>query len=424
MILPDVDFTLDNGFRAMIVEQRRLPVVASTLWYRVGSRDERTGETGLSHFLEHMMFKGTPEFGKGEIDLITSKLGGSNNAFTGHDTTAYYFALASDRWEKALEIEASRMTGCLLEPQEFEAEKSVVLEELAMGEDDPWHQLYDAIESMTYQVHPYHHPVIGWRGDLEALGVDVMRSYYRRNYGPNRSFLVVAGDVDVDRTAARIRELFGSMEASADTRAPVLEEPPQKGERRAVVRFPGTEDIVRMAIGMRTCRMGERDDFVFDVLSHVLGSDKTGRLCKRLIHDEQVATHVWVSNEVRLDPGMMCIYLELRPGADPHVAEALVREELDRLQREGASDSELSRAKSQLRSAYLFEEETVLDIALRIGRFECSAVRGWGLLPDVLDTYESVSSEDLQAVCSRYFGPDLWNVATLYPEAGEEARQA
>ena len=138
MILPAVhEVRLDNGFRALLVERHSLPVVASTIWYRVGSKDERTGETGLSHFLEHMMFKGTDRYAKGEIDQLTSLMGGSNNAFTDNDVTGYYFSLASDRWETALEIEANRMRGCVLDEEEFLAEKNVVLEELAMGEDDP-----------------------------------------------------------------------------------------------------------------------------------------------------------------------------------------------------------------------------------------------------------------------------------------------
>ena len=169
-MLPDVrEVQLDNGFQALLVERRNLPVVATVLYYLVGSRDERTGQTGLSHFLEHMMFKGTRRFAKGEIDLLTSKLGGSTNAFTDNDCTAYHFSLASDRWETALEIESDRMTSCLFDPDEFAAEKNVVLEELAMGEDDPWRVLWQSTEALVFQVHPYHHPIIGHRQDLERL---------------------------------------------------------------------------------------------------------------------------------------------------------------------------------------------------------------------------------------------------------------
>jgi zinc protease len=232
-MLPDVEVVeLDNGFRALLVERGPLPVVASLLWYRVGSRDEHTGETGVSHFLEHMMFKGTERYAKGQIDLQTAKMGGSNNAFTDNDGTAYYFTLASDRWEQALEIEASRMRSCLLDPHEFASEKNVVLEELAMGEDDPWRPLYQATEGLLYQVHPYHHPVIGYRQDLERLSVQGMRDYYARHYGPNRAFLVVVGNIDRTRTAQRIRELFGSLPRVVEREVP-LQEPAPLGERRA-----------------------------------------------------------------------------------------------------------------------------------------------------------------------------------------------
>ncbi len=424
-MLPEVrDIELDNGFRALLVERHNLPVVASTLWYQVGSRDERTGETGLSHFLEHMMFKGTERYAKGEIDQLTSVLGGSNNAFTSQDVTAYYFALAADRWETALEIEASRMTGCLLEPTEFEAEKSVVLEELAMGEDDPWHALYHAIEGTTFAVHPYHHPIIGWREDLERLQVGGMRSYYERNYGPNRAFLVAVGDFDMKSTEARIRELFGPVPRSAEERAPVLAEPAQRGERRVVERFPVKGDIVRLAICFQTCRMGERDDFVLDIMSHVLGGSKTSRLYRRLVLEEQIATGVWVSNEVRLDPGLFSISIELREGESPERAETMVREELEQIQARGATAVELRRARTQLRSAYLFEEETVLDVALRLGRFESVSQRGYRVLDDALEQYASVTSAELKRVARAYFAEDRWNVAWLLPEGRKQPRPA
>lgn len=415
-MLGDVhEVELDNGFRALLVQRKNLPVVASTLWYRVGSRDERTGETGLSHFLEHMMFKGTDRYAKGEIDLLTSKMGGSNNAFTSHDVTSYYFALASDRWETALEIEASRMTSCTLDTDEFAAEKSVVLEELAMGEDDPWQALYQTLEGAAYQVHPYHHPVIGWRQDLERLEADGMRSYYGRHYGPNRAFLVAVGDLDIARTEERVDELFGSL-PRAEERDPVNVEPEQRGERRAIRYHPGVGEILRGAVSYPTCRMGEADDFTLDVISHVLGGSKTSRFYRRLVLDEQIAANVWVINEVRLDPGLFTIGVELREGRDPEDAEEMLREEIDRLASRGATKAELATARMQLRSSYLFEEETVLDVALRLGRFEATASQGYRLLDDVLERYESVSSADVKAVTRRYLAPRSANVVWLHDE--------
>jgi zinc protease len=403
---------LDNGFRALLVKRRNLPVVASMLWYQVGSRDEGTGETGLSHFLEHMMFKGTQRYAKGDIDRVTSKLGGSNNAFTDNDVTTYYFSLASDRWEAALEIEADRMRGCLLDEAEFAAEKKVVLEELAMGEDDPWRSLHQEVESLAYRVHPYRHPIIGWREDLERVDVGAMRAYYERHYGPNRAFLVVVGDIDIARTEQRIAELFAAVPA-AQPRATPLAEPPPRGERRAVQRFPG--NLTRLAIAMPTCRMGEPDDFVFDVIAYVLSAGKSSRLQRRLVLEEELATDVSVYNEVRQDPGLFWIAVELIDGADPHAVERIVREELDRLASGGATAAELRRARTQLRAGYLFDEETVLDLAMKIGRFEAMTERGHRLLESVLDSYAAVTSQQIKEVAQRTFPADRCTVVWSIP---------
>ena len=414
------EFRLDNGFHALLVPRRALPVVATTLWYQVGSRDERTGETGLSHFLEHMMFKGTDRYAKGQIDLQTAKLGGSNNAYTSADVTAYYFSLASDRWTTALEIEANRMQNCLLDDAEFAAEKNVVLEELAMGEDEPWHQLYHAIDGLVYQVHPYHHPVIGWREDLERLGVDRMRDYYRRHYGPNRALLVAVGDFDAVAAEARVRELFTPLSPSAVTRDEVLVEPPQKGERRAVIRFPG--ELTRVALAARTCRMGEDDDFALDVVSTILGGGKSSRLYLRLVLGDRAASSISANNETRRDPGMFYVTAELIPGHAPERVEAAIREEIERLADVGPTRAELERARTQLRSGFLFGQETVLDVALRLGRFETMAVGGHRLIDTVLERYDRVDAAEVRNVIRKYLRDDTWNVVWSLPEVPKAAR--
>jgi zinc protease len=400
MTMPPVEvLRLDNGFQAFLVERRTLPIVASVLWYRVGSRDERTGETGVSHFLEHMMFKGTDRFPKGHIDLLTSKMGGNNNAFTDTDGTAYYFSMASDRWETVLEIEASRMRGCLLDPLEFASEKNVVLEELAMGEDDPWRPLFQACESLAFQVHPYHHPVIGWKQDLERLSVAQMRGYYERNYGPNRAFAVLVGDFDAGRTKDRIAELFGGIPA-AEPRGEVLLEPPQLGERRAELHTP--HSVARLGFAFPTCRMGERDDYALDILSHDLGSGKNSRLYRRLVMKEELLTEVHVLNETRVDPGGLFLLLELRDGASPKHVERAVREEVAALCAEGVRKHDHRRIREQIRAAFLFQDETALDQAMKIGKFEAFAPEGHRALATVLDTYDSLTGKELRAAAARY----------------------
>jgi zinc protease len=422
-MLPDVEVVeLDNGFKALLVERGPLPVVASVLWYRVGSRDERTGETGVSHFLEHMMFKGTDAYGKGQIDLQTSKMGGSNNAFTDNDGTAYYFTLAADRWEKALEIEASRMRDCLLDPHEFASEKNVVLEELAMGEDDPWRPLYQTTESLLYQVHPYHHPVIGWREDLERLTAHQMRDYYRRHYGPNRAFLVVVGAIDKARTAQRIRELFGPL-PRVDERTAPIQEPAQQGERRATLRTP--HSVTRVCFGFRTCRMGERDDYALDLLAHDLGNSKNSRLYRRLVLEEELVTEVSVMNETRQDPGSLLVLCELRDGVAPERVERAIREEIRAQQREGVAKKDMERIQAQIRASFLFQDESVLDLAMKLGRFEAGVPTGYRTLLDVLPTYESLTQKELREVARKYFDFDraavVWAVPG--PRRGKERKE-
>ncbi len=426
MMLPDVEVVeLENGFKALLVERGPLPVVASVLWYRVGSRDEHTGESGVSHFLEHMMFKGTEHFAKGQIDLQTSKMGGSNNAFTDNDGTAYYFTLAADRWETALEIEASRMRSCLLDPQEFASEKNVVLEELAMGEDDPWRPLYQAAEALLYQVHPYHRPVIGYREDLERLSAQRMRDYYARHYGPNRAFLVVVGNIDKARAAQRIRELFGPLPRAAERESP-LAEPPALGERRATMRTP--HSVTRMCIGFPTCRMGERDDYALDLLAHDLGNSKNSRLYRRLVLEEELVTDVNVMNETRQDPGSLMILCELRDGVTPARVEMAVREEVRRQITEGVAKKDLARIQAQIRSSFLFQDEAVLDMAMKLGRFEAGTPGGYRTLATVLPTYESLTQKELRAVAAKYFDFDraavVWGMPASAAKSAGPAKTA
>ena len=418
-MLPDVEVVeLENGFKALLVERGPLPVVASVLWYRVGSRDERTGESGVSHFLEHMMFKGTERYAKGQIDLQTSKMGGSNNAFTDTDGTAYYFTLASDRWEQALEIEASRMRDCLLDPHEFANEKNVVLEELAMGEDDPWRPLYQATEALLYQVHPYHHPVIGYREDLERLSAQQMRDYYRRNYGPNRAFLVVVGNIDRARTAQRIRELFGALPRVEERTSP-LKEPPALGERRAILRTP--HSVTRLCIGFPSCRTGERDDYALDLIAHDLANSKNSRLYRRLVLKEELVTDVNVMNETRQEPGALFVLCELRDGSVPAKVEAIVREEVKSMVREGVAKKDLTRIRAQIRASFLFQDESVLDLAMKIGRFEASTPDGYCTLATALPTYDSLTTTELRDVAAKYLDFDRAVVVWALPGASTPA---
>src|SRR5213075_1152587 len=218
---------LDNGLVVLTKELHTSPIVTNMLWYRVGSRNEELGQTGKSHFLEHMLFKGTERFKKGEIDLLTLKNGGGNNAFTSHDFTAYYFNFASDRWDIALEIEADRMVSCTFDREEFEAEKKVVIEELKSGLDSPWGLLLQEEEAIAFKVHPYRNPIVGWLQDVERATAEQQQAYYRRYYHPNNATLVIAGDFDTDDVLKKVHRAFGSIPTGPSVSPMLLKEPPQ-----------------------------------------------------------------------------------------------------------------------------------------------------------------------------------------------------
>src|SRR6187401_254635 len=228
---------LDNGLVVLTKELHTSPIVTSMIWYRVGSRNEELGQTGKSHFLEHMLFKGTNRFKKGEIDLLTLKNGGGNNAFTSHDFTAYYFNFASDRWDISLEIESDRMVNCTFDLEEFEAEKKVVIEELKTSLDSPWGLLLQETDAAAYKLHPYRNPIVGWLQDVERASADEQQAYYRKYYHPNNAVLVLVGDFQTDEVLERVETTFSEIPIGPQLPEMVLNEPEQRGERRIVVRW-------------------------------------------------------------------------------------------------------------------------------------------------------------------------------------------
>src|SRR5262245_57190699 len=221
---------LPNGLTVLAKELHDKPIVATMIWYRVGSRNEELGQTGKSHFLEHMLFKGTEQLKKGEIDLITNLNGGANNAFTWLDFTAYYFTFASDRWHAALEIEADRMRNTTFAEEEFESEKQVVEEELRIGLDGPWEALENEVWAAAFRQHSYHWPTVGWLDDLEAASGADMKAYYDKWYHPRHATLVIVGDFDTGEVVQRVETLFGGIPPGPAAAPLKLVEPPQPGE--------------------------------------------------------------------------------------------------------------------------------------------------------------------------------------------------
>jgi zinc protease len=407
---------LENGLVVLTKESHTCPIVTSMIWYRVGSRNEELGQTGKSHFLEHMLFKGTDRFKKGEIDLITLKNGGGNNAFTSHDFTAYYFNFASDRWDVALDIEADRMVSCAFEPDEFEAEKKVVIEELKTSLDSPWGLLMQELEAGAFKVHPYRNPVVGWLQDVERATAQEQQAYYRRYYHPNNAVLVIAGDFETDRVLARVSKLFGSIPAGPAVPVMALREPPQRGERRLVVRW--RSKVPRLSIAYHAPEIAHPDTYALQVLAVILAEGKASRLYQRMVEREQAVTFVSAEFGEAKDPTLFHIRSEARGEHSIDEVEASIYDELKQVCAKGVTTQELDRAKHQIEAHFILSRERTLDQAILLGQMETI-----GNL-DYVDSYvrniNSVTPDQITEVCDRYLNENNRTVGLLLSDGSDD----
>ncbi len=356
---------LDNGLTLCVIENRRVPVVATAVIYRAGTRDESPGQGGTAHFLEHMMFKGSERFAIGEIDRLTQSLGGSNNAFTSHDSTAYYFTFAADRWQRALDVEADRMAGLTLDPQEVTSERQVILEEIAMYEGEPWDALDRAVTSRFFAPHAYGRPVLGTREELETIDGEVLHDFHRRLYRPSNAVLVVAGDVrGVDEVVDRT---FGGLPAGGDPPSPVTPEARASNdvELRHLERRQG--EVPRMLLMFPAPAATDPDHAALMLLISVLGNGRSSRLHRALVDEGQLC--VWVSADLHetVDPGAVTVALEVVPGVEPARVAAEVLRQIELLRAQGPSDAEVARAKRIIAADWVFAHEKVFQQAFLAG---------------------------------------------------------
>jgi len=411
---------LSNGLVVLTKEVHTSPIVTSMIWYRVGSRNEEMGHTGKSHFLEHMLFKGTARFKKGQIDLLTLKNGGGNNAFTSHDFTAYYFSFASDRWEVALDMEADRMVSCAFDPEEFEAEKKVVIEELKTGLDSPWGLLLQELEATAYKIHPYRSPIVGWLQDVERATVESQQAYYRRYYHPNNATLVVVGDFDTADVLKKIDRAFGSIPTGPKPGAMVLHEPPQRGERRILVRW--RSKVPRLAIAYHVPEIAHADTYALQVLAVVLAEGKASRLYQRMVEREQTVTFVSAEYGESKDPTLFHIRAEARGDHSIEEIEASIYDELANVEANGVTPHELDRAKHQIEAHFILSRERTLDQAILLGQIE--TLYGLDYIDSYLQRINDVTAEDIVQVCERYLNEDNRTVGHLVSDGSESNEEA
>jgi zinc protease len=414
------ELVLDNGLKVVVKEDRRAPIVTSQVWYRVGSSFEHGGLTGVSHVLEHMMFKGTEQHPAGEFSRIVAENGGDENAFTSRDYTAYYQNLAKDRLPIAFELEADRMRNLSLPPEEFAKELAVVQEERRLRtDDDPEALTSERFEAVAYAASPYRNPVIGWEGDLDDLTVEDLRDWYRQWYAPNNATLVVVGDVDAQAVFDLARKYFGPLHAERVAPAKHRPEPLQPGEQRIQVKAPAKEPYLLMGYKATNLAQSGSEDwepYALEMLASVLDSGGSTRLTRELVRGSQVAADAGASYSAftRL-PGM--VLLDGTPAKGHSVAEleqALLAQ-VQRLKDEPVDAAELERIRTGLIANKVYELDSVSGQAMQIGMLESIGL-GWPLLDQYVDKLSAITPAQIQAVARKYLITDHLTVAVLDPQ--------
>jgi zinc protease len=411
--------TLPNGLKIYLKPIPESPIVTTMVAYKVGSGDEDLDSTGLSHYLEHLMFKGTDKIMPGDIDRMTLRNGGANNAYTSEDYTVYHFDFAADRWENALQIEADRMRNLKIDQRhEFQLEKGAVIQELKRDEDEPWDLESKTILPLLYsKSNPYGHPVIGEETHVRAATAPVIKGYYDRWYYPNNASLVICGGFDPDQALAKIRKIFGSIPEGKlperKTATPVERSKPVHQE------FPSKFEVARMVMGFNTIRTGEPGYYALEVLRSILTTGKLSRLYKKMVEGKEIASEVDSLNSTGRFPGGFIIQVELLKDKDRKEAENLVIEELQRLRDEPVSDAELAVAKQQILAGTAFRLESVHNLADSIARGVTT--NDLDFLKNQLPKVNQVTAKDVQEVARKFLNPDarvvVWSVPGKKPAA-------
>jgi zinc protease len=405
--------TLDNGLRVLLLEDRRSPIVSFQVWYRVGARNEVRGASGIAHFLEHMLFKGTPRYGRGEYARLVEQNGGQDNAFTSHDVTSYFVNIGADKLDLVIDLEADRMRNALLDPKEIESERQVIIEERrTRTEDDPGGFLAEEISSLAFRAHPYGFPVIGWREDLARITPDEIRAFYDTYYVPNNAIVVAVGDFDPREALAKIRAVFGAIPRGADPPPVRAIEPPQTGDRRVTVRKEAQLPIVYLAWPVPHQRSADAP--ALEVLAQVLSGGRASRLYRRLVYERQLALNVGGDYPYfSLDPNLFWFWATPMPGQTPETVEAALLAEMERLRQEPVGDEELQRARNQIEASFVFQEDSVYRRNSLLARFEL--IGGYAEKDRYVPRIRAVTADDLLRVARTYFPEDRKNVGVLLP---------
>jgi zinc protease len=421
---------LPNGITIHLKEVHTAPIISHWVWYRVGSRDEIPGLTGLSHWVEHMQFKGTPTFPASVLDKAISREGGMWNAFTHLDWTTYYETLPAEKVDLALRLEADRMVNSLFNGEEVESERTVIISEREQSENEPAARLDESVQMAAFQMHPYRNEVIGLREDLLRIQRDDLYQHYRTFYTPANALVAVAGDFDTGEMLARLTDLYGPLPSTAAPAHPTTAEPSSGSEQRVELQGPGETTYLRVAY--HSPAAGNPDFFAFTVLDSLLSgptslnmfggggvSNKTSRLYRALVEGE-LAVSVNGGLSATIDPFLYDINIIVREDRSPEEALAAYDDQIIRLQNEPVTVKEIERAIKQARALFAYGSENITNQAFWLGYAEMFANYNW--FTGYVEHLERVTPEDVLRIAQTYLTPGNRVVGTYIP-TGEEAEE-
>lgn len=389
-------------------EVHSAPVASCCVWYRVGSRNEVPGVTGISHWVEHMLFKGTPQIPKGEMDRLIARNGGTFNGFTSQDYTAYYETLPADRIELGLQIESDRMINSLFDPEEVDSERTVIISEREGYENDPDWWLSEAVMAAAFQAHPYRHEVIGWKSDLRAITREDLYAHYQTYYMPNNAVLVLVGDFQAEALMQKVEGYFADLPVGPPIPPFRAEEPEQQGERRVTVQRPGAATYVQIGYHTPSCRHADFAPLVLldAVLSGAKGmgfggtsTHRSARLYRALV-ETQMAAYASSSYRPMRDPYLFELDAMVQTEHSASEVEAALIREVEKIQQDGVDEAEMVKIAKQSRAQMAYSSESVTQQALRLGMWE--VLDSYRRLDTLLDELGAVKAADVQRVAQTY----------------------
>ncbi len=411
--------TLKNGLRIIVKEDHRAPTAVQMVWYRIGSTDEVDGASGVAHVLEHMMFKGTPSVGPGEFNKRVAAAGGRDNAFTSRDYTAYFQQVPKEKLDDVMALEADRMRHLNVDAKEFAQEIKVVMEERRMRTDDePQSKLFEQMNAVAFQAHPYRRPIIGWMNDLETMTAADAKAWYDTWYVPNNAYVVITGDVDHKEVFALAEKHYGPLEGRALPLRKQQIEPAQEGTRQLTVKAPAELPVLIMGYKAPVLRDIEKDSdpYALEMLASILDGHDAARFNKKLVREDKVALSAGIDYDATArGPGMLYLHGTPSEGKTVGDLEAALRAEIARVQKEGVSEQELKRAKAQLIAGQVYKLDSMFGQAMEIGQIEAVGLP-YRQLDRMLEKLQAVSAADIQAVANKYFNDDALTIGRLDPQ--------